>query len=80
MNEQPMSLRDTARGIGIRAAILGAGGLVIGGWLTAFALKAAGKLVHLTVGLALLLLSAGVATWELKKVQQRLGGGRELTP
>lgn len=74
MNEQPMSLRDTAKGIGIRAAILGVGGLVVGGWLTAFAMRTAGRIIQLMVGLVLLMLGAGAATWEFKKVQKRLTG------
>ena len=65
-----MSLRDTAKGIGIRAAILGVGGLIVGGLFTAAILKAAGTLVKLLLGLILLLIGGGFAAWEIKKVQR----------
>jgi len=65
-----MSLRDTAKGIGIRAAILGVGGLIVGGFLAAAVLRAAGTLVRIFVGLVLLLIGGGVATWKIKKTQR----------
>jgi hypothetical protein len=65
-----MSLRDTAKGIGVRAAILGAGGLVIGGFLAAAVLKAAGTLVKFLAGVFLLLIGGGLATWKIKKLQR----------
>jgi predicted lipid-binding transport protein (Tim44 family) len=65
-----MSLRDTAKGIGLRAAILGVGGLIVGGLFTAAILKAAGTFVKLLLGLVLLLLGGGFAAWEIKKVQR----------
>jgi len=72
MNEEPLTLRETARGIGIRAAILGLGGLIVGGWVTAFALRVTGRLVQLSIGLILLLIGGGAATWEVRKLQRRL--------
>jgi predicted lipid-binding transport protein (Tim44 family) len=65
-----MSLRDIAKGIGIRAAILGVGGLIASGLLTAAILKAAGTLVKVFLGVILLVIGGGVATWELRKVQR----------
>ncbi len=65
-----MSLRDTAKGIGIRAAILGVGGLIAGGLFTAAILKAAGTLVKVLLGRVLLLIGGGFAAWEIKKVQR----------
>lgn len=67
-----MSMRDTLKGIGIRAGILAVAGLVVGGWLTAFAMKTAGKLIHLMVGLVLLLIGASAATYEANKLKKRL--------
>ena len=65
-----MSLRDTAKGIGIRAAILAIGGLIAGGLLTAAILKAAGSLVKLFVGAFVLLIGGGFAAWEIRKVRR----------
>jgi uncharacterized membrane protein (Fun14 family) len=80
MYEEPMSLRDTARGIGIRAAILAVGGLVIGGWITAFAMKAAGKLIHLMIGLLLLLIGGGAVAFEVNRLKKRLSGSVRVQP
>ena len=65
-----MSLRDTVKGIGIRAAILGVAGLIVGGLLTATMLKAAGTLVKVLLGLVLLMLGGSVAAWEINKVHR----------
>jgi len=83
MNEQPMTLRDTAKGIAIRAGVLVVGGVVIGGWFTALLFKAASGLVKVLLGLFLLLVTGGLVTWEVKRVQRHLGGGPQppqLTP
>src|SRR5436190_20941002 len=73
MNEtQPMSLRDTAIGIAVRAGVLTVGGVVVGAWLFSVAAKAASGLVKTFAALFLLAVGAGVATWEVKKVQRRL--------
>ncbi len=69
---QPMSVGHTLKGIGIRAGILTVGGLVAGGWLTAFALRAAGRLLHLLIGLVLMLMGVGAATYEVNKLKKRL--------
>ena len=65
-----MSVRDTVKGIGIRAAILGVAGLIAGGLLTAALLKAAGTLVKVLLGLVLLMLGGGIAAWEIRKVRK----------
>jgi uncharacterized membrane protein (Fun14 family) len=72
MNEQPMSLRDTAKGIAVRAGILGVGGVVVSGLVVSFAMKAAGTLVRVLVGLFLLMVTGGVVTYEANRVQRRL--------
>jgi len=42
MNEQPMTFRDTAKGIAVRAGILGVGGVVVSGLVMSIAMKMAG--------------------------------------
>jgi ascorbate-specific PTS system EIIC-type component UlaA len=72
---EPMSLRDTAKGVAVRAGILSVAGLVVGAWVFGLAAKTASALVKVVVGLLLLTIGAGVATWEVKKVQRRFAGG-----
>jgi len=72
MNEQPMTLRDTAKGIAIRAGILSVAGVVVSGLFVSGALKAGSMLVRSLVGLFLLLITGGIVTLEAKKVQHRL--------
>ncbi|MGZ7042142.1 MAG: hypothetical protein ACXVH7_10165 [Thermoanaerobaculia bacterium] len=69
-SSQPMSLRDTVKGVGIRAAILAIGGLIAGGLLTAAILKAAGTLVKVLVGAMLLRIGGGFAAYEIRKVRR----------
>jgi ascorbate-specific PTS system EIIC-type component UlaA len=69
-----MSLRDTAKGIVIRAGLLTAVGLVIGAWVFGLAAKTASVLVKFVVGLLLLTIGAGVAAIEVKKIERRLEG------
>jgi high-affinity Fe2+/Pb2+ permease len=72
MNEQPMNVRDTLREIGIRAGVLAVGGLVIGGLVTATALKTAGTLVQVAAGATLLLAAAGFASYEARQLRRRI--------
>ena len=65
-----MSLRETAKGIAVRATILSVVGLVAGAWLFSLAAKAASGLVKIVTGLILLTIGAGFATWEVKKAQR----------
>ena len=74
MNEQPMNMRDTLRGIGIRAGILAVGGLVVGGTLAAVAMKAAGTLMQVAAGATLLVAAGGFATYEAGRLRRRLSG------
>lgn len=64
-------LRDTARGIAIRAGILTVGGIFLGGWITAMAMKVASRAIHLLLLLGLGLVVTGVGAYEVKKVQRR---------
>jgi hypothetical protein len=61
---------DTANGLALRAGLLTLGGLFIGGWVTALAMKVAGKAIHLLVLLGAGLIIAGLGTYEVKKVQR----------
>ena len=70
-NDNSLTLRDTANGLAIRAALLTIGGLFIGGWITALAMKVAGKAIHLLVLLGSVLIISGLGTYEVKKVQRR---------
>lgn len=66
-----MSLRDTAKGIAVRAGILSVAGLVVGAWVFGLAAKTASAVVKVLVGLLLLAIGGGLATWELKKIERR---------
>jgi ascorbate-specific PTS system EIIC-type component UlaA len=71
---EPLSLRDTAKGVAIRAGFLGVVGLIVGAWVFGLAAKTATAIVKVVVGLLLLTIGAGLATWEVKKVQRRIEG------
>jgi ABC-type multidrug transport system permease subunit len=66
-----MSLRDTAKGVAIRAGFLGVVGLIVGAWLFGVLAKTASVLVKFIVGLILLAIGAGLAMLEVKKIQRR---------
>jgi hypothetical protein len=68
-----MDLRDMGKGIAVRAGILGVVGLVVGAWVFGLAAKTASFFVKLAVGLLLLVIGAGFATFEVKKAQKRFG-------
>lgn len=74
MSEQPLTLRETARGVAVRAGVLVVGGIVIGGWITALLFKAAGGLMKILIGLLLVLITGGLVTYEVKRVQKRIAG------
>ena len=70
MTEEPLSLRDTARGVAIRAGLLTVGGILIGGWLFGVVMKVAGKAIHLLLLAGVGLLIGGIATYEVKKLSE----------
>ena len=72
MTEEPLSLRDTARGVAIRAALLTVGGMLIGGWIVGVFMKLAGRAIHFLLLAGLTLLVGGFTTYEVKK---HIGGG-----
>ena len=67
MNEEPMSLRDTARGVAFRAGLLTVGGILIGVWIVGVSMKLAGKKIHLLLLAGTALVLGGFATYEVKK-------------
>ena len=67
MTEESLSLRDTARGVAVRAALLTVGGMLIGGWILGVSMKIAGKMIHLLLLAGVALLLGGFTTYEVKK-------------
>lgn len=66
-NDEPMSLRETARGIALRGGLLTVGGILIGGWIVGVTMKLAGKAIHVLLLAGTALVVGGVATYEVKK-------------
>lgn len=66
-NNEPMSLRDTARGVAVRAGLLTVGGMLLGGWIVGMSMKIAGKAIHILLLAGTALLLGGVATYEVRK-------------
>ena len=66
-NDEPMSLRETARGIALRAGLLTVGGILIGGWIVGVTMKLAGKAIHVLLLAGTALVVGGVATYEVRK-------------
>ena len=66
-----MTVRDTARGIGIRAVILLLGLALLGFWLLSLALKIAGAVIHLLLWGGLILIAAGVIAVAMHRFRRR---------
>jgi hypothetical protein len=66
-----LSLRDTARGVAIRAGLLSMVAIVLSAWLFGLVARAAGAVVKIFAGALLLAIGGGIATWQVKKVQRR---------
>ena len=67
MTTEPMSLRETAQGVAVRAGVLVVGGALIGGWVVGMAMKAAGKAVHLLLLAGVTLVAGGFVTYKVRK-------------
>jgi hypothetical protein len=65
-----MTVRDTARGIGIRALILIAGIVLVGAWLLSLALKIAGAAIHLLLWGGLILIAAGAIGFVMHRMKR----------
>lgn len=74
MNEQPISLRDTAKGVAVRAGVLSVALMIASVWIFSLLLKFAGAAMRALLGVLLLLITGGLVTFEVKKVQRRLRG------
>lgn len=78
MTEEPLSLRDTARGVAIRAGLLTVGGMLLGGWLLGVMMKIAGKAIHLLLLAGIALVLGGFTTYEVKKHFGSSSDGKQL--
>lgn len=70
--EPPVSLRDTAKGVAIRAGVISIPILVGSVWIFSLMLKFAGTAMRALLGIFMLLVAGGLITFEVKKVQKRL--------
>ncbi len=70
--EPPLSLRDTAKGVAIRAGVLSTVILLGSVWIFSLLLKFAGTAMRALLGVLLLLIAGGLVTFEVKKVQRSL--------
>jgi hypothetical protein len=66
-----MTVRDTARGIGLRALILVVGIVLAGIWLLSIAFKIAGAAIHLLLWLGLILIVAGAIAIAVHRLRRR---------
>ncbi|HEX6158534.1 MAG TPA: hypothetical protein VF111_00105 [Thermoanaerobaculia bacterium] len=73
--ERPDSVRELARGIAVRAGILGVAGVVVGAVAFGAAAKAASGAVKILAGLLLVSAGVGLAAWEVKKARRQWAGG-----
>ena len=67
-----MSLRDTAKGVAIRAGVLSGVVLLGSVWIFSLLLKFAGTAMRAMLGVLMLLIAGGLVAFEVKKVQKRL--------
>lgn len=67
-----MTVRQTARGMGIRALILLAGLVLVGFWVLSLAFKIAGAAIHLVLWLGLILVVVGAIAVLANRIKRRL--------
>jgi protein-S-isoprenylcysteine O-methyltransferase Ste14 len=72
MNDHELTLRETTRGIAIRAAVIGAGSLILTAVVAAESMRIAGTMMKVAAGTGLLLVGGGMAAWEVRKMKRRL--------
>jgi membrane protein DedA with SNARE-associated domain len=75
----PLSIRETAKGIAVRAGILSVVSIVVGTWLFSLAAKAASGIVRILAGILLLAIGGGYAAWQVRKVKKHFGHEHEAT-
>ena len=73
---EPLTLRETAKGIAVRAGVLGVAGLIVFGFVFSLAAKMASGIVKVLIGLTLLVIGGGVVTFKLKQAQRRIQARR----
>jgi hypothetical protein len=66
-----MTARKTARGIGVRAAVLLAGLLLVGFWLVSLAFKIAGAAIQLLLWAGLAVIVAGLVLMVAAKLRRK---------
>ena len=66
-----MTVRTTARGIGLRALVLVIGIVLVGVWLVSLALKIAGAAIQLVLWLGVILIVGGVIAVAWRRVKRR---------
>ena len=69
---EPLTIRETAKGIAVRAGVLGVAGLIVFGFVFSAAAKMASGIVKVLISLALMVIGGGVVTFKLKQAQRRL--------
>ena len=70
------SIRDTAKGIAVRAGVLSVVGIIAATWLFSLAAKAAGGLVKIIAAVVLLAIGGGYVTWKAKKFKRDFSSRR----
>ena len=63
--------------IGIRAAVLSVGALIVTGSGAAITLKAASGVIKVALGTTIAMICGGIAAWELKKIQRYVAPPRQ---
>lgn len=66
-----MTVRQIAKGIGIRALILIAGIIILGVWLISLAFKIAGAFIHLMLWAAVILIVVGAIAIFARRFRRR---------
>lgn len=80
MNEEPITLRDAARGVAVRTGFLGLAALVTGVWIYAMLLKFASAAMRALLGVLLMLIAGGLVSMEVKKAKRRIEGASPTLP
>ena len=73
---EPLTIRETAKGIAVRAGVLGVAGLIVFGFVFSLAAKMASGIVKVLIGLTLLVIGGGVVTFKVKQAQRRIAARR----
>src|SRR5260221_10779149 len=77
MNEQPDDVRAFVRDIGVRAAVVGVGGLIVTGSLAVLTRKGVSGVVKRALGTTIAMTCGGVAGWGMEKNKEQQEGARK---